>query len=205
MSTRDAVESLFGRIRRELLCIFFMNKERSFYLLELVSILRTGRGGVQRELANLVESGIIKRERADKKVLFTLSENCPAAEEIEKLLGKLVNHEEMLSSMISEHGIRTAVVSDMSENKVKLLLSCEHCDGLRSEIERIELLTGTGIQLFSAKPSGLRQFISNGTESRWIKDGHWKLLAGEAADLEENNDSISVNEPDLFSETGFNW
>jgi len=55
-------KSLFGMIRRQLLCLFFLNPGRSYFLLELVDILRTGRGGVQRELANLVDSGIIKLE-----------------------------------------------------------------------------------------------------------------------------------------------
>jgi len=211
MSTKTAAESLFGRIRRELLCLFFMNSGRSFFLLELVSILRTGRGGVQRELANLVESGIITRERSNKKVLFSLSENCPAADEIKKLLDRLVDYEEMLSPVLSNtsYGIKTAVVSEVRREPqtVKLLLSCEHCDGLSSEIERIELLTGTTIEVFAVQPSELRQFISNGTESQWIKDREWKLLAGEKEDLavEEYKENTSVNEPDLFSGTGFNW
>ncbi|MEN8208777.1 MAG: hypothetical protein ABFR50_05960, partial [Candidatus Fermentibacteria bacterium] len=76
MSTKSVNESLFGRIRRQLLSLFFLNPEKSFFLLELIDILRTGRGGVQRELANLVGSGIISREKTGMKVFFSLSEDC---------------------------------------------------------------------------------------------------------------------------------
>ena len=113
MSTKSIDESLFGRIRRELLCLFFLNPGKSYFLLELIDILRTGRGGVQRELANLVESGIITREKSGNKVFFRISEDCAVIIEMQKLLAKLVDYENMLSLAVKDYrtSIQTAVLS----------------------------------------------------------------------------------------------
>ena len=46
-------ESLFGKVRRKVLSILVLNPERSFYLLELIRLLNSGRGAVQREVARL--------------------------------------------------------------------------------------------------------------------------------------------------------
>jgi hypothetical protein len=213
MSTKSIDESLFGRIRRELLCLFFLNQGKSFFLLELVDILRTGRGGVQRELANLVESGMITREKAGMKVLFSLSESCPVTDEIQKLLVKIVDYEDMISLAVSDYAtyIKTAAMSSAGEGEyspsLKLLVSCDDsCEEFLKEIERIELLTGRKIELLIVRTYELKEFVSSRPEAQWMLDGSWKLLAGKAEDLkpEEVREEIGVSEPDLFSGIDFN-
>lgn len=214
MSTKSIDESLFGRIRRELLRLFFLNPRKSFFLLELVDILRTGRGGVQRELANLVESGIITREKAGMKVLFSLSESCPVTDEMEKLLVKLVDYEDMLSLAVSDYqtSIKTAAMSLPEEGEyspsLKLLVSCDDsCEEFLKEIKRIELLIGRKIELLTVRTYELKEYIRSRPEAQWILDGSWKLLAGTADDLklEEDTAENGICEPDLFTGTGFTW
>jgi hypothetical protein len=214
MSTKSINESLFGRIRRELLCLFFLNPGRSFFLLELVDILRTGRGGVQRELSNLVESGIIDREKTGMKVLFSLSADCPVIDEMQKLLGKLVNYKDMISLAVSDCGtsIQTAAIYSSEKREaslsLKLLVSCDDsCEGFLREIERIELIIGRKIELLIVGTSELKEYIRSRPEAQWILDGSWKLLAGTADDLKPEKDTAEngISEPDLFSGTGFNW
>lgn len=214
MSTKSVDESLFGRIRWQLLCLFFLNPERSYFLLELVDILRTGRGGVQRELANLVESGIITREKSGIKVFFSLSKDCPVTYEMRRLLGKLVDYEDMVSLAVRDYGasIQTAVLSSVEKDNeslyMKLLVSF-HADSepFRREIERIELLSGVKIVLLTVRPYELKEYVRSNPEAQWISSGTWKLLAGKAEDLipDELDQESDICEPDLFSGTGFSW
>ena len=214
MSTKSIDESLFGRIRRQLLCLFFLNPGKSYFLLELIDLLRTGRGGVQRELANLVESGIITRVKSGMKVFFSLSEDCIITVDMQRLLAKLVDYESMLYSAVSDYrtSIQTAVIS--SEGKrgdslsLNLLVSIHGDSGeFRREIERIELLTGIEIELLTIKPNELREYIRSSSKAKWVSDGTSKLLAGKADDLipRENEQESDISEPDLFSGTGFTW
>ena len=210
MSTKSIDESLFGLIRRQLLCLFFLNPQRSYYLLELIDILRTGRGGVQREVANLVDSGIITREKSGMKVFFSLSEDCAITDEMRALLCKLVDYEDMLSSAVSDCGtsIRTAVMSqEREEGSLNLLVSFDgDSEEFRMEIERIELLTGTEILLSTVQPHELKAYIRN-SEAQWISGGKWKLLAGREDDLtpDDTETESGISEPDLFTGTGFTW
>jgi len=214
MSTKSIDESLFGRIRRQLLCLFFLNPGKSFFLLELIDLLRTGRGGVQRELANLVESGIITREKSGMKVFFSLSEDCAITNEMQSLLYKLVDHEGIISLAVRDYGelIQTAVMS--SEGKrgdslsFNLLVSIDgDSEVFRREIERIELLNGIEVVLLTVRPHELKGYISSRPEAQWISLGSWKLLAGKAEDLNpgDTEEESTISEPDLFSGTGFTW
>ncbi|MCD4700661.1 MAG: hypothetical protein K8S24_02275 [Candidatus Aegiribacteria sp.] len=214
MSTKSIDESLFGKIRRHLLYLFFLNPGRSYFLLELVDTLRTGRGGVQRELANLVESGIITRKKSGIKVLFSLSEDCPVTCEMQGLLGKLVDYEDMVSMAVRDYGasIQTAVLSSVEKDNeslyMKLLVSF-HADSepFRREIERIELLSGIKIVLLTVRTYELKECLRSNPEAQWISSGTWKLLAGKAEDLipDELDQESDISEPDLFSGTGFSW
>lgn len=214
MSTKSIDESLFGKIRRQLLCLFFLNPEGSYFLLELVGILRTGRGGVQRELANLVESGIITREKSGIKVLFSLSKECPVTDEMQKLLVKLVDYDELLSLVLKDYAasVRTAVIStaEKAEGSIsfKLLVSFDgDPEEFIREIQRIELISGARIVLQTVPPSRLREFIGSRPEAQWVSSGTWRLLAGRAEDLIPDDLDLesAVSEPDLFSGTDFSW
>ena len=214
MSTKCIDESLFGRIRRQLLCLFFLNPGKSYFLLELIDLLRTGRGGVQRELANLVESGIITREKVGMKVFFSLAEDCTITCEMQSLLGKLVDYEGMVSLAVRDYSklIQTAVISSeetgVGSLPPHLLVSLEgDSEAFLREIERIELLTGIETVLLTVRPHELKEYIRTRSEARWIKDGKWKLLAGKADDLipDETDKDSCISEPDLFSGTGFTW
>ncbi len=214
MSTKSIDESLFGRIRRQLLCLFFLNREKSFYLLELIDLLRTGRGGVQRELANLVESGIITREKSRMKVFFSLAEDCTITDEMQKLFRKLIDYKSMVSGAVRDYAefIQTAVMSSeeirIDSVPLNLLVSIDgDPEAFRTEIERIELLTGVEIVLLTLQPHELNEYISSSSKAQWIKEGKWKLLAGESDDLnpKELEEESEISEPDLFSGTGFKW
>ncbi len=216
MSTNIVVsgEALFGKIRRELLCLFFLNPDRSFYLLELVAILQTGRGGVQRELANLTESGIIRREKTGVKTFFSVADDSPIFVQIQNLLEKMIDIRKMISSAVKSAGntVNTAILSPIiiseSIRSVKLLIVCDEINELfQQEIERIHLLTGTEIQMEIVRRSELSTFIIEHSFEEWISPETGFLLTGRPEDLipEKLEEETVISEPDLFSGTDFNW
>ena len=207
-------EALFGKIRRELLCLFFLNPDRSFYLLELVAILQTGRGGVQRELANLTESGIIRREKTGVKTFFRAADDSPIFVQMQSLLEKLTDIRKMISSAVksADNTVNTAILSPIiiseSIRSVKLLIVCDGINELfQQEIERIHLLTGIEIQMEIVRRSELSVFIEEHSFEEWISPETGFLLAGRPEDLipEKHEEETVISEPDLFSGTDFNW
>lgn len=52
-------EVLFAGVQQRLLTLFFGQPDRSYYTNELLRLAATGRGGLQRELARLVASGLV--------------------------------------------------------------------------------------------------------------------------------------------------
>ncbi len=216
MSTQTAVsgEALFGKIRRELLCLFFLNPDRSFYLLELVAILQTGRGGVQRELANLTESGIIRREKNGVKTFFRVADDSAIYVQMRNLLEKMTDIRNMISSAVksADRTIITAILSPTilkgSIRSVRLLIVCDEINDLfQQEIDRIQLLTGIEIQMEIVRQSELSAFINEHSSEEWISPGTGFLLAGRPEDLipEKSDEESVIREPDLFSGSDFNW
>ncbi len=207
-------EALFGKIRRELLCLFFFNPARSFYLLELVAILRTGRGGVQRELANLIESGIIKREKTGVKAFFRVADDSGIFEEMRDLLEKMTDIRKMISFTLKSLDtlISTAILSHvfLSGNAqfVKLLVVCDGIDDLlHNEMDRIQLLTGINIEMKIIGQSALSLFIRKHSSDEWLSPETGYLLVGRPEDLipQKPDEESVTREPDLFSGSDFNW
>ncbi|MCK4506424.1 MAG: winged helix-turn-helix transcriptional regulator [Candidatus Aegiribacteria sp.] len=216
MSTQTAVsgEALFGKIRRELLCLFFLNPDRSFYLLELVAILQTGRGGVQRELANLTESGIIRREKTGVKTFFRVADDSAIYVQMRNLIEKMTDIRNMISSAVksADRTIITAILSPIilsgSIRSVRLLIVCDEInDMFQQEMNRIQLLTGIEIQMEIVRQSELSAFINEYSSEGWISPGTGFLLAGRSEDLipEKSDEESVIREPDLFSGSDFNW
>lgn len=208
-----AGEALFGKIRRELLCLFFLNPDRSFYLLELVAILRTGRGGVQRELANLTESGIIRREKTGVKAFFRVADDFEIFDEMRNLLEKITDIRKMISSTVKSPDalISTAILSPVfrsgSVRSVRLLIVCDEIDNLlQQEMDRIQLLTGIEIRMEIVEPSELGVFISEHSSDEWLSPETGFLLVGRPEDLipEKPEEESVIREPDLFSGSDFN-
>ncbi|MCK4671636.1 MAG: winged helix-turn-helix transcriptional regulator [Candidatus Aegiribacteria sp.] len=216
MSTYIALsgEALFGKIRRELLCLFFLNPDRSFYLLELVAILQTGRGGVQRELANLTESGIIRREKTGVKTFFRVADDSAIFVQMRDILEKITDIRNMISSAVksADKTIITAILSPIilsgSTRSVRLLIVCDEINDLfQKEMDRVQLLTGIEIQMEIVRQSELSAFINEHSSEEWISPGTGFLLAGRPEDLipEKSDEESVIREPDLFSGSDFNW
>jgi predicted nucleotidyltransferase len=59
----DPTTVLFGRTRQAILSLMFMRPDESFYLREILRRTGRGTGAVQRELAQLTQCGILRKDR----------------------------------------------------------------------------------------------------------------------------------------------
>jgi DNA-binding MarR family transcriptional regulator len=66
-STGQLGAALFGKSKRTLLALFYVQPERSFYLRQITRTLGIGQGAAQQELARLVEAGPLVRTRVDRR------------------------------------------------------------------------------------------------------------------------------------------
>ncbi len=81
-------EALFGQTRRAVLALLFGRGGDSFYLREIVRLTGAGMGAVQRELHQLVESGLVDRRKHGKQVYFSANSRSPVFQELVSLLAK---------------------------------------------------------------------------------------------------------------------
>ena len=85
----DAIaEALFGQTKRRVLALLFGRPENAFYLREIARQTGSGTGAVQRELAQLVAAGLVRRSRQGQHVYFSADPASPVYGEMRSLLAK---------------------------------------------------------------------------------------------------------------------
>ena len=52
-------DALFPKVRQRVLAVLFVSPDRSFYANEVIALAQSGTGAVQRELASLVDAGLV--------------------------------------------------------------------------------------------------------------------------------------------------
>jgi len=80
--------ALFGKSKRALLALFYLQPERSFYLRQITRRLGMGQGAVQRELARLAEAGLLVRTRVGSQVHYQANARSPCFGELRTLMIK---------------------------------------------------------------------------------------------------------------------
>ncbi len=82
----EVAGALFGRTRRAVLALLRARPDESFYLREVVRLVRCGQGGVQRELKRLERAGILSRTVRGRTVFYRANQDCPALAELRGLI-----------------------------------------------------------------------------------------------------------------------
>jgi predicted nucleotidyltransferase len=88
MRTSSSIDALFPRIRQAVLAATLLQPDRAWYLSDLAHALHVRPSSLQRELASLVEAGILQRRRDGNRVYFQADPACPFLEELQGLLSK---------------------------------------------------------------------------------------------------------------------
>ena len=86
--TKPLSRALFGKTRRSLLAILYRDPNQSFYVRQIIRLIGSGHGSVQRELKQLSEAGILTRSHKGRDVYYQANLNCPIYEELRSLILK---------------------------------------------------------------------------------------------------------------------
>lgn len=102
-STTDKIaQSLFGQTRRAVLALLFGRPDESFYLREIARATGAGTGPVQRELAQLVEAGLIRRTPRGNQVYFGADPESPVFDELRGLIAKTAGIADVLRPALAD-------------------------------------------------------------------------------------------------------
>lgn len=85
---RSIAAALFGKTKRAILAALYAHPDRAFYLRELARAAGTTPSSIQRELASLVEAGIIERSERGNLVYFQANAASPVFEELKGIVTK---------------------------------------------------------------------------------------------------------------------
>lgn len=92
MGTGDSLgllgAALFGKSKRALLALFYVQPERTFYGRQIMRTLGSGQGAVQRELARLVDAGLLVRTQVGSQVHYQANAASPVFAELKSLMLK---------------------------------------------------------------------------------------------------------------------
>jgi len=80
--------ALFGKVRSSVLALLFCHTDKAFYFREMERSIGRGRGGVQRELENLVKSGLVIRRKQGNQVYYQANPKSAIFRELKSLMVK---------------------------------------------------------------------------------------------------------------------
>ena len=93
--------ALFGKTRRSVLGLLFLEPRRPFYLREIVRRTGGGQGSVQRELRRLTAAGILDRQGMGRTITYRVNAASPIFKELRGLLAKTTGIVERLRQALS--------------------------------------------------------------------------------------------------------
>ena len=93
--------ALFSNVQQRVLALIFMHPDRSFYTRQIVKVLRSGTGAVERELAKLEQSGLVCVERIGNQKHYRANRNAPIFEELQGILRKTIGLHDPLKAALA--------------------------------------------------------------------------------------------------------
>jgi uncharacterized protein len=101
LSVSNLSTALFGKTRNAVLSLLFGHPDESFYIREIVRMVGSGPGSVQRELDILGRAGILRRTTRGRHVFYRADPQSPIFEEIRSLMLKTAGGVEILARALS--------------------------------------------------------------------------------------------------------
>jgi len=101
--------TLFSKTRRAVFSLLYGHVDDAFYLREIVRAAGVGLGGVQRELKQLSDAGIIQRIVRGHQVYYQANPRCPVFAELKSLVVKTVGVGAALQAALAPLGGRIHV------------------------------------------------------------------------------------------------
>ena len=97
----NIASALFGTVRQRVLALLFGHTDEAYYLREITRIVDAGHGAVQRELKQLVDSGLLTRTRRGNQVYYQANRDCPIFSELQGIVLKTVGLADVLREALT--------------------------------------------------------------------------------------------------------
>lgn len=94
-------DALFSQTRQKVLRLFFARQERDFSVKELIEQAEAGSGGVRRELARLVDSGLVQVKLQGRQKRYRANPDSPIFPELSSLVSKLLGPEQQVENALN--------------------------------------------------------------------------------------------------------
>jgi len=108
-SATGMADALFSGTRQKLLRFLFGQPENTYTLGDLIRRAQAGSGAVQRELARLVESGLVRVERKARSNQYRANPDAPIFAELCSIVRKLFGPEEVIRAALEPLSARMQV------------------------------------------------------------------------------------------------
>lgn len=102
--------ALFGLTQQKVLRLLFSHPERSYFASELIELAGAGSGAVQRELARLVESGLVTARTVGRQRHFQANIASPIFEELSGIIRKTSGIPELMRDALEPLADRARLI-----------------------------------------------------------------------------------------------
>jgi DNA-binding transcriptional ArsR family regulator len=108
MRTRGALDTLFPGVRQGVLAATMTRPDKWWYLSELADFLHTRPSSLQRELAALVQGGILEQRRDGRRRYFKAETRSPIFRDLQNIFEKTVGLTQILRISFRRFGDQIA-------------------------------------------------------------------------------------------------
>lgn len=95
-------DALFTSTQQRVLGFLFGQPDRSFFVTELVALVDSGRGAVQRELERLARSGLVVVSKVGNQKHYQANDESPVFAELRSIVNKTVGLQEPLRAALDQ-------------------------------------------------------------------------------------------------------
>ncbi len=150
-----------SKLRADLLALFFLNPEASYYLRELERRLNVSPGALARELKALSMEGILMKEPGGREIFYRINRAHPLFKEIKGIIEKTSGVPAAFSGglqklkEIREAYLYGSVVTGKmrSDSDIDLLLVGKETDALRKLLDKLQRKFGRMINAVTYAPA----------------------------------------------------
>ncbi|MES2414848.1 MAG: nucleotidyltransferase domain-containing protein [Pseudomonadota bacterium] len=101
VTTTSLSDALFPKVRQRVLAVLFGTPDRSYYANEVIALAQSGKGAVQRELADLSAAGLLTVSRQGNQKHYQANAAAPVFEELRGLILKTMGLADVLRSALA--------------------------------------------------------------------------------------------------------
>ncbi|NVO05596.1 MAG: transcriptional regulator [Rhodoferax sp.] len=94
-------DALFPKVRQRVLAVLFVSPDRSFYANEIIALAQSGTGAVQRELASLVDAGLVSVRKQGNQRHYQADASAPMFAELRGLVLKTMGLADVLRAALA--------------------------------------------------------------------------------------------------------